>query len=209
MSVYDSSIPESKEERQKLTLGLNKSVIERAKAAGINISAITEHLLRAIIYDPNGNTNDDVIKAYEALFNAIRPLLIQYDTRIDVGKIRHYNDPECKEISYQDSILLEKVGLILYDEHSVPGLAYANSTSVAEILPYVYKPVTILENLIIALIDAAQKNRDKIKELEFALRFIRVLSDDDRNSKKNTSKTKQDLLDHRIDRLQSSKSANP
>src|SRR5918911_1170349 len=147
MSVYDSSIPESKEERQKLTLGLNKSVIERAKAAGINISAITEHLLRAITYDPNGNTKDDVIRAYEALFNAIRPLLIQYDTRIDVGKIRHYNDPECKEISYQDSILLEKVGLILYDE--------------------------------------------------------------DRNSKKNTSKTKQDLLDHRIDRLQSSKSANP
>src|ERR671938_642250 len=126
-----------------------------------------------------------------------------------LGEIRHYDDPGCKEVSYQDSILLEKVGPILYDEHSDPELAYPNSTSVAEILPYIYKPVTILENLIIALIDAAQKNRDKIKELEFALRFIRVLSDDDRNSKKNTSKTKQDLLDHRIDRLQSSKSANP
>jgi post-segregation antitoxin (ccd killing protein) len=45
-----------KTEKQKLTLGIESGIIDKAKAAGINISAITEHLLRSITYDPKGDT---------------------------------------------------------------------------------------------------------------------------------------------------------
>jgi hypothetical protein len=74
-----------KTEKQKLTLGIERGIIDKAKAAGINISAITEHLLRSITYDPKGDTTEDVANAYQALFNATWPLLDKYDATLGVG----------------------------------------------------------------------------------------------------------------------------
>jgi len=60
-----------------VTLGIDKDVIEKAKAAGINISSIAENLLKTMTYElknddednnNNGNTRHDIARAYEALF---------------------------------------------------------------------------------------------------------------------------------------------
>ena len=84
--VEDSDPVQSKEQKQKLTLTVDRDVIEKAKAEGINISAITEQLLRAVTYQPNdGNTIDDVHKAYSALFSEVQTILKQYCTSIMVG----------------------------------------------------------------------------------------------------------------------------
>gem|GEM_PF-4933975 len=40
--------------------GLSKGIIQKAKSAGINISSITEHVLTAMMYDPEGNSRKDV-----------------------------------------------------------------------------------------------------------------------------------------------------
>jgi hypothetical protein len=37
--------------KHKLTHGIDKDVIEKAKAAGINISSIAENLLKTMIYE--------------------------------------------------------------------------------------------------------------------------------------------------------------
>jgi hypothetical protein len=52
--------------KQRLTFDIiNKNVIQRAKAAGINVSAVTEYLLKAITHQPdNGNTRDDLVRVY-------------------------------------------------------------------------------------------------------------------------------------------------
>jgi hypothetical protein len=76
-----------KDQKQKLTLGLSRDVIERAKAAGINISSITEQLLNAITYEPTSAvTYDDLVKAYEALFEAMTHILQQYRTLVEVAR---------------------------------------------------------------------------------------------------------------------------
>lgn len=178
---------ETKEQKQKLTLGLSRTIIEKAKAAGINISAATEQLLLAITYEPNGNTKDDVVKAYEVLFNGIRPLLIKYDTRIIVGRCISYTDSDLTEVSSYDTICLEEAGLIYYDESSDPKIAWPNSTSVSKVLPYLFKPFKILENLVLELTRAAEINRDKIKELNLALRFVRALSEEDTGGKNDNN----------------------
>lgn len=41
----------SREPKQKLTLAISKDVIESARYHGINISAITEEFLKAVMYD--------------------------------------------------------------------------------------------------------------------------------------------------------------
>jgi hypothetical protein len=78
--------------KQKLTHNIiNKNVIQRAKAAGINVSAVTEYFLKAITHQPNyGNTRDDLVRVYEVLFSKAWSLLAKYDQMggydIDVGE---------------------------------------------------------------------------------------------------------------------------
>jgi hypothetical protein len=47
-----------------------------------------------------------------------------------------------------------------------------------------YEPHVLLHNLVSALLQSAEQNKEKIRQLEFALRFVKVLSDDD--NKKNS-----------------------
>ena len=49
---------------KKLTLAINKDVIDQAKNAGINISSMTERLLQSYMIDMEGSSKDDVAKAY-------------------------------------------------------------------------------------------------------------------------------------------------
>ena len=158
---------EGNDRKQKLTLSISVNAIERAKAAGINISAITERLLRAVTYRPsNGNTHGDVAAAYDALFEAIIPILEEYGTTLEVGGIPEYD----KSYRYR-VILTEQKCFVEDEEKSYPA-------SVDGILHYLYEPTKILQNLVSALIEAAERNREKIWELKMALRFVKALSDD-------------------------------
>jgi hypothetical protein len=58
------------------------------------------------------------------------------------------------------------------------------------------------------LIDAAEKNKEKIKELEFALRLIKALSDED-GKRIEINKERQDSPGRRFETLQPSESENP
>ena len=87
--------------KEKLTLDIDKNVIQRAKAAGINVSAVTEYLLNAITHQPNyGNTRDDLVRVYEVLFCNAWSLLAKYDQiggyDIDVGEYG-YDSKAAKE----------------------------------------------------------------------------------------------------------------
>src|ERR671931_580980 len=81
-----------KREKQKLTLGVDKEVIERAKATGINISAITEELLKSVTYEPKDKGERDVMIAYENLFKFMEPLVRKYDLEVEVGRYDIYPD---------------------------------------------------------------------------------------------------------------------
>jgi hypothetical protein len=164
-----------KEQKHKLTLGIDKDVIERAKAAGVNISAVTEHLLKAITYQPNGgNTRDDVVKAYDALFKAATDILNQYDTAFEVGRRKRYEEVDGKKVLTE--------GLLVY--YPGPGILDSEwqSYEVGSVLHCLYDPYTLLHKLISALLESAEQNKEKIRELEFALRFVKVLSDENKKN---------------------------
>jgi hypothetical protein len=174
-------IAKDKTEKQKLTLGIDRGIIDRAKAAGINISAITEHLLRSITYDPKGDTTETVVKAYQALFDAMWPLLDKYDTTVEVGRDIDHN--AVLKISLEPD-LSKSVFLIhipLAGEGRRPSLYPVHE----ELVSYLYEPNVILQNLILAVSEGAQKNREKVRELDFALRLVKALSDDRNNQEKD------------------------
>jgi Post-segregation antitoxin CcdA len=161
--------------KQKLTLGIDRNVIEKAKAAGINISAITENVLKAITYQPNeGNTRGDVVRAYEAMFEEARSLMLKHghgEIQITVGKVE-------SEIVFLHSTYR----LLLWDDHTKTMIE--DPAPVDRVLWHLYDPMKILEELIVCLTELAEENKQKIAELKFALRLVKALSNDEGEDKK-------------------------
>ena len=174
MSKYEE--PRDKESQKvKLTLGIEKDVVERAKTAGINISALTEQLLKSMTYEPRGNTREDVVNAYWHLFEAAAPILKRYSAVVEVG----YIEPDPEIIKYPGPIKLayaentQEIGLFLANDKVID-----NQINVDEYLGCLHPTNKIISNLISTLIETAQENKDKIKELHFAERFITALCND-------------------------------
>lgn len=156
-----------KEGKQKLTLSINKEVIENARREGINISAITEEVLKAITFSREKNTRDDLIEAYENFFDVVKPWLQKFGTEIKVGSNYEPNSGSSMPIHFS------KDGLSIEDFDGI-----AHYTYVSDVVESLDGPKEILENLIPALIKAAQNNREKMREFEISLRFLRALSDE-------------------------------
>ena len=164
-----------KKEKQKLTLGIDKDVIERAKAAGINISAMTEELLKSVTHEAKGKNKDDVIKAYEELFESMEPLIIKYDIRVEVGKICEPAPLFLEEESFYTYGPSKRSRMLLY-AGGAPDPNY--SYNIKDTVDCLYSPKTILENLVLELVGKAERNEWKIRELKLAKRFVEVLLSD-------------------------------
>jgi hypothetical protein len=68
-------------------------------------------------------------------------------------------------------IQLDASGLTLLTDHN------HQKVSVAQVLDDLYNPTKILENVIVALIQASEQNREKVRELRLALRFVNAMFD--------------------------------
>jgi hypothetical protein len=160
-------------EKTKLTLSLNKDVIQRAKAAGINISEITEKLLTAVTLTPYGNSYDDVIDVYGAFLDSIKVVLWTYGTEVKVKTINGF--PENKEIILNQEGLWEEY--FDTEEDSRVRVAIKDPLYVVSVL---HDPIRLLENIINSLIEAALRNKQHITRLQFALAVVKALSKEEK-----------------------------
>lgn len=157
-------------DKQKLTIGLSKEVIDRAKAARINISAVTEIALRTLTYEPAGYSNDDVADAYGKLFKLMLPVLDKYGASVTVGEVLDQGPPYDIELDKSGKLWIYSD---MYEKDEYPSISIANA------LNYLYDPPRILEALVESLITAAERNKDKLQTFKFASRFIKMLSEDE------------------------------
>jgi post-segregation antitoxin (ccd killing protein) len=185
-----------------VTLGIDKDVIEKAKAAGINISSIAENLLKTMTYElkndednNNGNTRHDVARAYEALFREAWLLLSKYEQigsyDVKVGNWQYDWEKKTSTIICFNS----HMGLaICYD---VPGRPIQEpDISVEKVLEAIneYGLEKILENLLVALTHAAETNKLIITEIKFASQVLNKLlnmlsnKEEEEDSKRRTTK---------------------
>jgi len=170
-----------KDQKQKLTLGINKEVLEQARIIGINISSITEQVLKAITFDAKKGTSEDLIHAYDVLFEAIKPILKKYNTDVEVGLAFEDDNPYD---GLQYDLLLNKNDLrVLSGE-----MGLYQKITIGNNFDSFHGPIKILENLLRSLTGAVQKNKEKIKEFEIALRIINVISTDEEILKKPKKK---------------------
>jgi hypothetical protein len=110
------------------------------------------------------------------LFEAAAPLLKRYRADLEVGHI--HPDPH-GIIKYSGPIML-----VFADDTQTVELCRplneenTHMTSVEISLGDLYPANKIITNLISTLTERAQQNKDKIKELQFAKRFITALCND-------------------------------
>jgi len=158
--------------KQKLTLTINRDVIERAKKVGLNISELTEGTLDLLTYDLKNidrPTAMQIASAYNSLFNYAKHLLKKYDTNIIVGSKN--NDRPF------DSLLLldgEK-GLRVIERGNKE---VRRSINVSDAVKFLFKPTNILENLLLAITECEEKNEERMIELQFAIRFLKALTNE-------------------------------
>ena len=177
--------------------GIDKDVIEKAKAAGINVSSIMEKFLKTMNYelknddnnddDDNGNTRHDVARAYEALFHEAWRVLCEYDQRgnfdVVVGKWQYDWEKKMKTIICFNS----RRGLaICYDDDPWTPIQEPD-VPVDKVLEGLYSLDKILENLLVALTHAAEANKARITRLKFVKQLVKTLSDKEEKKEEEDS----------------------
>ena len=166
-------------DRTKLTLGIDKQVIDKAKAAGINISSVTELLLKAMTFEPKRESYNDVLRSYENFLDAIKQILSKYKTGLTIGKISRFSEINENEI-VDDTINLDRFGVLyLWNDE----LEVASKVSVDQIINDLYPVNQILQDLLQELIKVSESSKDKLRELTFALKFLKTLSEDEKELK--------------------------
>src|ERR687897_1202087 len=87
----DFELPES--QKYKLTLGIDREVVRRAKIKDINISYWTETLLRIITFNKEEMTtpHEEVLQTWHIFLSEVRKVLEKYDIpKILIGTTVHY-----------------------------------------------------------------------------------------------------------------------
>lgn len=150
-------------DKQKLTLSVDREFVEKAKTLGVNISDIAEMALKHVSETQTGKivTKDQVNAGYKKLFDAMLPWLNKFGASVEVGH------------QYLDDHNRETVALCPNGEFWGDVFEDTVNFESIDFLP----ANDILPKFIDVLIAASERNKEKLKELEIARRFIEALTD--------------------------------
>lgn len=177
----------SKEERagkRKLTLSVDEEVVKKAKAVGLNLSEITESVLRGFAFAPDQAARGSLYTKYKELFATMQPLLRDYDTSVEVATWDDA-DPEWSspslifEVNLHANGALTRWGYAQWDEKG-EGIPTGDETSedidISKIpLSAFLKPKDILGRLISAIAKAKEDREEQINDIEMAKRLIAAI----------------------------------
>jgi hypothetical protein len=177
--------------KQKLTLAIDKSVIEKAKSEGINISNLTEEILTAVTSNISEYDQNNLVKMYESYFNTLKPYLEKYGIEIEVGntfgKFGEIRTPvpinlDHSGLSYakypNDDLTTSMFAASLFTKSKVTII----TPNVVDVLNKLHDPTKILQIFLEKIIDASKKNKEKIQQFKFALGMVKALSEGDETS---------------------------
>lgn len=166
--------------KRKLTLYVNEDVIEKAKKLDLNISEITEGVLRSYAFKPDELEKASLVEAYKTLFDSMVPTLRDFMTSVDVGEIE--SNP-WNNLPEKIVITLTQSGRFWY--------SVADDYNDFDDLPLwdLYEPTRILSNFINALSEAAEKRNERISELKIAKGIIDAIAGSVKPSSVSAEKT--------------------
>jgi hypothetical protein len=163
--------------KEKLTLSVDKEVVEKAKNLGINISEITERVLKGYTSAerPVGSIHD----AYRDLFDSIQPLLKEFDCNVKVAESWlevEDNAGEIQRVALEDESYLTGSGSFLIESKITGENCYIHD--IKRIRPEEFlAPEKILTNLVNELAKNQENRKEKMDEILMAKRIIDAMSE--------------------------------
>lgn len=156
-------------EKKKLTLSVNKEIVDRAKELGINISGITESVLRGFVFTPKELDDEIIYKQYTELFDVMHPIMNKYKFNVEVAADTEFDDNG--EHLYTNTITLEPNKLFWADMFETSFIDI-RKISVNDFR----QPMAILETFLAKMTTAVEDRREYIKEIEMAKRIVQAIT---------------------------------
>src|SRR5437870_5246600 len=154
------------ERKSKLTLTVDAATVEKAKRLGINISELTEKVLRGFVFDPKDESKPAVMDHYKAMFDAMVPLLKEYDTSVRVAASYVADD----KYQWEETVHLQPDGGFWAEPEEIR-LTFDQLTKNTVFLD----PNAILQNFIDSLEKGKMKRRERLESLMVARRLIEAI----------------------------------
>ena len=156
-------------EKQKLTLSVDKKVVQKAKDAGLNISEITEKLLRSYTIEIENIGKEELHREYKELIDLMWPLMQKHGVNVNIGwdVVDEYEGKKIlAPIVYTaEGILWNSYSSKVYEEISDIDSRLLDS------------PTKILHNFLEGLTRIDEISSEKIRELEMSKRILRVVAE--------------------------------
>ncbi len=174
------------EGKQKLTLSVDAESVEKAKALGINISDLTEQVLRSFTLRPEDTREDALKEQRELLFKEMTPLLKGLSADVRVGSIY---DPGAGSPDDESDVVLTGDGkvMVVREEQDEDG-SYSYYTDPSEVggllgppsrvsfLP----PDKIVRNFMEAVEAAKSKRKEEIASFALARKIVEAVTQVDK-----------------------------
>jgi len=161
--------------KEKLTLSVDKEIVKKAKKLGINISEITESILKG--YTSAEKPNGSIYDAYRQLFSAITPLLKEFGGQVKIGEgIEFVESEDEKGKRYDDEIpfdiFLDPDGSF-YVEPFERWIRDIRKIDQRDFLP----PEMVLSSLVNVLAKTKDANEEKMRQIMTAKRIVEAMSE--------------------------------
>lgn len=157
--------------KEKLTLSVDKEVVDKAKNLGINISEITERVLKG--YTSAEKPEGSIYDAYKDLFDSILPLLIEFDCQVKVSE--SWFEPEDNQRYLEDECFLTPYSTF-YVKGRMQEDCYISDIKKIRSDEFL-SPDKILSNLVNELAKGQEKRKEKMAEIQMAKRIIEAMSE--------------------------------
>jgi hypothetical protein len=159
--------------KEKLTLSVDKEVVEKAKRLGINISDITEKVLTGYTSaeKPEGNIHD----AYKQLFDSILLLLKEFDCRVKIAESWFDLGEEAGRVA-EDETYLTPYGTFFIKDFTQSENYYISDIKRIPAEEFL-TPEKILSNLVNEMAKGQEKRKEKMDEILMAKRIVDAMSE--------------------------------
>lgn len=167
--------------KRKLTLTVDAETVETAKRLGVNISEVTERVLRNFAFDANDESRKTLFGRYRAMFEAMQPLIREYDTSVHVGRLHFVsksNSSRSRQLEptgTEEVYLLAEGNFLIDPEESIVSFEDLCKTSPSSYVAFL-RPGEILRDFLESLEKAKKERYERLESIEAARRVIEAIT---------------------------------
>ena len=168
--------------KKNLNLSVEEGLIKKAREQGINISEITEKVLRVFTASSENVDKEKMYKVYEELFNLMLPLLQKFKVTTIIAREVFYDAPdiigedESGDLIYGDPIPTESFDIRLHPDrklyHERNGEIKINDIDIGEFL----NRQDILDEFLNSIQKGVNYRKEQFTQIEMAKTIIDAIT---------------------------------